>query len=307
MENSEIMSKLTNIQSSYQLSPIDGAGNFPYRADSQYGGGGIFREVTDASRTPYHVPTILSVNNRSIATAGSWNNDAWTTYHNYMTGSTTADCERAFWFALGTHRENTYSYEPFKRQAELQFAKNDAVIHDDTYFWNGAQNSNTPTAHRMMFIRNHHPSSTQNMTMWSTMSETWSSGAEGAGIALGTPNNTTYSNTTAISWTSPWQGTGTSTGDRTASWNISVPAQRTVAVILNSSAHYTGGTTSSYNYRQHNGFYNLNGSFPANTWLQPDMRMTWAAYTYNQTAEFSYNSVTSHQVWNRCAALFGDR
>ena len=298
------MADLSKLIGAGYPNPIDGGSAPSYNNSTPMGG--IFKEITDASRTPYHVPTILSVNNRSIATAGGWNNDAWTTYHNYMTGNTTADCERAFWFALGTHRENTYSYEPFKRQAELQFAKNDAVIHDDTYFWNGAQNSNTPTAHRMMFIRNHHPSSTQNMTMWSTMSESWSNGQEGAGIALGTPNGS-YSGSTTISWTSPWQGTGNSLGDRTASWNISVPAQRTVAVILNSSAHYTGGTTSSYNYRQHNGFYNLNGSFPANTWLQPDMRLTWGADTYNQTAEFSYNAVTSHQVWNRCAALFGDR
>jgi hypothetical protein len=300
------MAKLGNVLGNLRGNILDGGAGFATAAQGP--GGGLFREVTDGSRTPYHVPTIFSYNMRALATAGGWNTgDGWTNYHVYQTGNTTADCERSFWHALGTHRENTYAYEPYKKQGELQFAKNDAVIYDETMYHNGGQNSYTPTGHRMMFLRNHHPSATQNMTMWSTMSESWGSGHDGAGISLGTPNNTSYANTTGMTWTSPWQGTGTSTSVRDNSWNISIPAQRTVAVILNNTAHYTGGTSSSYSYRMHNGFYNLNGSFPANFWIQPDMRLTWAAYTYNQTAEFSFNSVTSHQVWNRAAALFGDR
>ena len=44
-----------------------------------------FREVTDGTRFPYHIPTIYTINNRTPTWSGAWNTgDGWGTYFNSM-------------------------------------------------------------------------------------------------------------------------------------------------------------------------------------------------------------------------------
>ncbi len=52
-------------------------------------------------------------------------------------------------------------------------------------------------------------------------------------------------------------------------------------------------------------FYDLHTTF-SDFWVQPDLKMTHAAATYNDQ-DNQFNIKTSYKIWNRTAQMFGDR
>jgi len=262
------------------------------------------QEVTDGSRYPYHVPTITSTQNRAQGWAYTWSNgESWTNYHSYLTGSTQADCERAFWLSLGTNnRQNTLSYSSTSDNGVIEYARNSVVGGERTYSqFNNGSNYN-PMRQRTMFLRNFHPTLTKTITMWGHYSNYWSSGYEGSGVAIGTPSYSTgtkYSAANGMSWTVPVNRTG-GNSYYTWSWNVTIPAQQSVAVTQSNSMYYWR----SNNCIDINKFYSLEQTF-GDYWIQPDLRLTEAATTYNDFNN-QFNTITSWRIWNR-AALLGDR
>ena len=269
----------------------------------------LFKEVTDGSRKPYSIPTITTLNHRQNSWAYSWSNsEAWTNFYCYMTGAGKPDPERAFWFGIGRHsKQNTLSYSnlDLRSQGEIQYAKGNVVGGESQLNTYPSNTSYGPFRVRVMFLRNHHPSTPKSVSMWANHSSYWSSGYDGSGCQVGTPNtNGSYANTTDINWSNMWTYTG-STSNRNVSFSFTIPPQTTVAVLLTNTAYYWTSGNSTYRWWDHNKFYNLDSTFSDN-WIQPDLKMTFAASTYNDMLNET-SSYTAHRVWQRTAELFGDR
>ena len=274
----------------------------------------MWKEVTDASRIPYHIPSIYSVNHRGNAFMNnySWDNsDDWTNYYTYMTGTQPWDAERSFWYALGGYRRQNENRKSFYSHAvkRLDFATNNMC---------GTSNSRLhtyprttcygPFGSRVMFIRNFHPTTSYNVSVWGLISTYWCSGYDGAGLQVGLPNTNTYSTTTSVSWSNLATYTGGSPTNAGISGTFTLPAKTTAAVVLNNTFYYWTDTGNQYHWNENNAFYNLQGTFSSNYWIQPDMRMTMAAWGYAEHNNDNYTStIDSYKIWNRAAELYGDR
>lgn len=267
----------------------------------------LFREVTDGTRRPYSIPTITTINERRQSWWQIWaGGDGWTTYHNYLTGSTQADCERAFWFSLGTNtRQNTVGYATSSfENNRLVYAKNSVVGNDDVHIAHQRDPAYSPFRLRTMFLRNHHPTLQKTVTMYGSYSNYWSSGVDGSGVAIGTPNTSgNYNTVTDINWTVPANRTGGNSYYQW-SWNVTIPAKTTVVVVQTNTMYYWQSGYVAW-YLDQNMFYDLHTTF-SDFWIQPDLKMTQAALQYNdQLNEFNVKS--SWRVWARTAEMFGNR
>lgn len=269
----------------------------------------LWKEVVDGSRRPFSIPYITTVNNRRNVWQYNWTNgESWTNYHNYLTGAgSSADPERALWYALGTNtRQNTLSYsaqDPHS-QGYLGWAKNSVAGGEKTLHTISNDTAYGPMRFMVMFLRNHHPSTTKSCTMYGHYSNWWSNGYEGSGVAIGTPNvNNSYSTVSDVSWSVPQNRQGGNSA-YTWSWNVSIPARTTVAVVQANSMYYWT-SSSGYRWFDINKFYDLNTTF-SDPYIQPDLKMTFAAWTYNDHNN-EFNSRNSYRLWRRTAELFGER
>lgn len=267
----------------------------------------LFREVTDGTRRPYMIPTITTVNERNQSWWQIWSSgESWTGYYNYLTGTTQADCERAFWFSLGTNtRQNTVGYATSSfDNNRLIYAKNSVVGNDDVHIAHGRNSAYSPFRLRTIFLRNHHPTLQKTVTMHGSYSNYWASGHDGSGVCIGTPNTSgNYNTVTDVNWTVPVNRTGGNSYYQW-SWSVTIPARTTVAVVQTNTMYYWQSGYVHW-YLDQNMFYNLHTTFD-DFWIQPDLKMTQAALTYNDH-DNQFNIKTSYKIWNRTALLFGNR
>jgi hypothetical protein len=268
----------------------------------------LFKEVTDGSRRPFQIPTITTINNRTNVWAYNWAaGESWTNYHNYLTGAGEPDMERAFWYSLGTNnRQNTLSYSAQHpdRSGRVEYAIN-SVAGGESQFTSWSNNTSYgPMRFRTLFLRNFHPTLTKSVTMYGHYSNYWSAGYEGSGVTIGTPNTQNYAGCTRVNWSVP---VNRSSGNSyyTWSWNVSIPPLRTVAVVQANSMWFWTSSSGQYVWGDINKFYDLHTTFN-DFWVQPDLKMTHAAATYNDH-DNQFNSYTAHKIWNRTSQLFGDR
>jgi hypothetical protein len=274
----------------------------------------LYREVTDGSRIPYHIPSIYSVNHRGNAMMGnySWSNsDDWTTFHTYLTGTQPWDAERAFWHALGGYRRQNESMKSYWSAAykRLDWGTNNMTGTSNSRLHTYPQNtSNGPFGSRVMFIRNFHPTLTKTVSVWFLFSTRWASGADGAGLQVGIPNNTTYATSTSVSWTNLATRTGSNPTNDAISGSFQLGPGKTAVVLGCNTFYYWTDTGNNYHWNENNSFYNLQGTFNGDFWIQPDIRLTLAAHAFNEHNNNNYTStIDSHKVWNQAAALYGDR
>jgi len=266
-----------------------------------------FREVTDGTRFPYHIPTIYTINDRNPIWSGAWQTgDGWGQYINYM--SNTTDHERNFHMALGRHnRQNTNSYSSVNNRAHavLQFARGNVVgggqvhNHMEDVSYQGF-------SMRSMFIRNFHPTLSKTITMSGWYANYWYNGYEGSAMYYGIPTGAgrLYSQATGMTWTTMNNRSG---GNSNYTWTgtMTIPPL-TTAFFCQTSTYlwWQGG----YGGKalEVNKLYDLNATF-SDYWVQPDMRMTMTAMNYTDLDDTAYNGYSSHRLWNRCATLYGDR
>lgn len=268
----------------------------------------MLKEVTDGSRAPYSIPSITSVNNRYNDWNHGWTNgEAWTNYYTYMTGQGKPDVERSFWFATGRHsKQNTSSYSTvdFDNSGVVEYAKGNAFGSARMLNTYPQSTSYGPFRNRIMFIRNHHPTTTKSVNVYGQASSYWSSGYDGMGAQVGYPNqNGSYASVSDINWSNLYTYTNSTTN---VGWSstISIPPKTTVALLQSNTMYYWTSNTG-YRWWDHNRFYNLNTTF-SDPWIQPDLQMTYAASTYNDMLNET-SSYTAHRVWNRTEEIFGDR
>ena len=273
----------------------------------------IWKEVTDGSRIPYHIPSIYSVNHRGNAMMGnySWNNsDSWTNFYTYMTGTQPWDAERAFWYALGGMRLQNESHKSFWSSAtkRLDWATNNMTGTNNSRMHTYPQNTSYgPFGSRVMFIRNMHPTLARNVSVWFLNSNRWASGYDGAGLQVGIPNTSLYSTATTINWTNLGTRTGTNDTNYGMQGTVSIPAKTTAVFLGCNTFYYWTDTGNNYHWDENNAFYNLQGTF-GDYWVQPDMRLTMAAWSFAEHNNNNYTStIDSYKVWNQAATLYGDR
>lgn len=267
-----------------------------------------FREVTDGTRFPYHIPTLYTINNRNPTWQGAWQSgDGWGAYYNYMNSAT--DNERNFHMALGRHnRQMTNSYSSVENRAHcvMQFARGNVAgggqvhnIMEDSGYQGFSM--------RSMFIRNFHPTLSKTITMSGWYANYWAQGYEGSSMYYGIPTNssgTAYSTVNGITWTTITQRTG---GSSTYTWTgtMTIPPQKT-AFFCQTSTYYWWQGGYGGKALEVNKLYDLDVTF-SDKWIQPDMRMTMTAANYADLDDSAYNGYSSFRLWNRCATLYGDR
>lgn len=274
----------------------------------------LYKEVTDGSRIPYHIPSIYSVNHRGNAMMGnySWtNSDSWTNFYTYLTGTQPWDAERAFWHSLAAYRLQNESHKTYWSAAtkRLDWGTNNQSGTSHSRMQTYPQNTSYgPFGSRIMFIRNFHPTLTKTVSVWGLVSIRWASGYDGAGLQVGIPNNTTYASSTSVSWSNLATNTGSSPSNAGISGSFQLAPGKTAVVLLCNTFYYWTDTGNNYHWDETNCFYNLQGTFNNDFWIQPDMRLTMAAHGFSEHNNGNYTStIDSHKIWNRAAELYGDR
>jgi hypothetical protein len=276
----------------------------------------IYKEVTDGSRLPYSIPSIYSVNQRGNAFMNNytWDNaDDWTSFHTYLTGTQPWDAERAFWHALGGYRSQNENRKQYWSAAykRLDWGTINMVGTSSSRMHTYPRTTcYGPFGSRVMFIRNFHPTVAKTVSVWGLISTYWCSGYDGAGLQVGRPtysSGTKYAQANGMGWTSLATYTGGSPTNAGISGSFTLQPNESCVVLLCNTFYFWTDTSNNYHWAETNAFYNMQSTWTDN-WIQPDLRLTFAAHGYNEVNNGNYTStIDSHKIWNRAATLYGDR
>ena len=186
----------------------------------------------------------------------------------------------------------------------MQFANNKRVGHSfRNHYYYQNQTSYGGFYIRVMPIRNN-GSSPISVNMYAYASS-YSNNHSGCSIGYYTPTNssgTTYSTVTGGVWTTLSSYSSSNNNYQIAGGSsVTVPAGKTVLVGLFSSTAYQ----TTYVFLDTNFFYNLDTTF-GNSDIVCDMRMLTALQQARSTANTN-STGGAHEIYNACAALFGDR
>jgi len=192
-----------------------------------------------------------------------------------------ANADNMLQLLAGTHAYST-NYAGFYRPPQLYFLQgtNGMFIHKEMYVkYSVSSNEYTYpyAALGVIFVKN-----TTNADITRTFycggSSYWSSGYEGLGVFVCTPNNTN-TNKSAISgvtWTNVYNY-ATSNANITSSASVTIPAGKTVAILFYTSAYYYTAINSYYTQCMHWYIYNFKSSF-LTIGLEVDVERTLRAW-----------------------------
>lgn len=267
----------------------------------------LTKEISDASRKPYTIPFFFGKQAMYNNWVNNTTSDPWTTANCRI--SNQASAEAMFWCALGGYsRGNGYSYSlQSEANGVVLYAKHDVIDYFDnrTEYNYSTYSSEVHRMSRVIFLRNFNPSSSQSMTWYHGGTTYWNQGSGGMGAGILTPNSSTYSGTTGMSFSNLWDYSN-STSNTNNSYTVTIPANTTIALIMGTSSYYY---TNNYSWNWqwlHNYCYSLQSW--SNNWIQPDMRLTLAASTFNGAGWASNTSqYQSHNIWQWAAQQYGDR
>ena len=186
-------------------------------------------------------------------------------------------------------------YVSFHKQPGIEFMQGAAGYflhaHQFTRYANSANQYNYPSAQLgVIFIKN---TTTEDITRTFTFggSSYWNSGYEGGSIQLAVPDETNANkeNITGLSWNVLYSYSS-STNNFSQSVNVTIPAGKTVALVLYASERYV---TSSSGYQFFQQFYiqNFRSTFMT-AGLEIDYERTLKAWRRGE------NLTAGHQLWN---------
>ena len=262
--------------------------------------------VSPRAGNPHTWPAITKMYNRGNngAPGGFTSGAYWTTWYTY--GNNANSLAQICGMAFPNLRQNTCSsgehmsggpHRAIYSKGGLLGVKGAKSVSNNNV-------SYAPFSQILVFIKNV-TGSTINHTIENRYASYWSSGHDGSGAVLVTPNSATKSTTTQVTLSTPWQLTSSSTGSNT-SYNISIPANTTVALIQTCS-YYHWTTFSSGGHWQTQNVIRTN-NLPAG--LEPDHDMHASALMANNHTEYDDNGATNtSQIasqWQTCARVFGD-
>lgn len=260
------------------------------------GGSTILTEINNASTeginfAPGSIPFLFGVLNRYNEYnygVGEWTSELGQWYTN--------NAHWAFDLLCGTHGEST-NYSGFYRMPSIQFLQgNNGRFNFKEQFNRYTHTSNQYTypyaALGVFFIKNTTGSS-MNRTFYHGGSAYWSSGYEGAALWVGTPNDTDANkeSISSISWNAAFNTTSNTHDWGGQSTTVTIPAGKTVAVMLYTSAHYFAGPSSFYAQFLGWYIYNFRSNF-LTTGLEVDFERTIKAWQQGNGLS------QTHQIWN---------
>lgn len=266
-------------------------------------GGAVSRMLsTDDSVTPTDVQkpiaTVFSTYNRASTVSDTWSNtNATDSLYTYAGGG---NHWQHFWLPLGYNSHFDSSTQNYETQYndKMDYADHDAGCHGLVFADRGVsgvmqmgtvQNYNSSYnafGSRIMFLKNTTTSSiTRNLYFF--YSSYWSSGYDGAGVRVFTPNSANFDAVTSVTETNAWSYTS-NTWLGSTSCSITIPAQTTIAVVLsNTFNNWTSVNNQQWIYG-HNGFQNLDSTVYGG--IECDLKAT---EVYLSTANYDYTRSTS--------------
>jgi len=241
---------------------------------------------------------------------GDWtSSSSWTTYTNYqihLDNSAIQFMNMALgdgYAMTGTSQimQGGDSEHQFART--LQFSNGSRLGYSRDFFHYDNAQDYAGHSFRIMPIRNT-TNAAITVTLAAYASNYWSSGYEGAQLAVFAPNTSLYSTCTSVTGTSIATVTSTSGQFNNLTGTYSVPANTTVLVCLASTDQYQ----TTYRFKDTNYFYNLGTTF-TNPGIICDMRMLYSLHTSRFTG-LGYTGAFAAQfsnLWTKTALAYGDR
>jgi hypothetical protein len=262
--------------------------------------------VSPRAGNPYTWPAITKMYNRgSNGSAGGFTSSAyWTSWYAY--GNSTNGLIQTCGMAFPNLRQNTCSSGEHMSGGPHRaiYSKGGLLGVKGAKSVSNNNTSYAPFSQILVFIKNV-TGSAINHTIESRYTSYYSSGQDGSGAVLVTPNSATKSTTTAVSISTPFTYSGNSTGS-TTSYSIAIPANTTVALIQTCSYYYWTTFSSGGHWQNQNVIRTNN--LPAG--LEPDHDMHASALMANNYTEYNDNGATSTaqiaSQWATCARVFGD-
>lgn len=258
------------------------------------------------------IGTVHTESNRGNAySSGSWTSSGPSSTW-YATQALSSGYDDVTWnmflgdgYAQGTATHRFYSNNSIENDVRvMEFANNNRVGHyyQDRFSYENST-SYSGVTFRVLPIRNKGTAGVT-VSVSSAVSSYSNSNYSGACIAVYTPTNssgTNYANVTGGTWSTLATYDSTSAGYDFGAQNVTVPAGKTVLVMLVSSTHYH----TTYKFTDTNHFYNLNTAF-SNADVHCDIKMLHALQCARSTTHTNSSS-SPHNVYTACAALFGDQ
>ena len=258
------------------------------------------------------IGTVHSESNRGNAySTGNWTssgpNSTW-----YATQALNSTYDDATWnMFLGDGIPNGVQSDEFyinnantNDVRVIEFANNNRVGHyyQDRYHQQNSTSYSGITL-RVLPIRN---SGTSDVTTSVSAEASSYSNSNYSGTCIGvyTPTNssgTNYATVTGGSWQTLASYDSSSAGYNFGAQTLTVPAGKTVLVMLVTSTHYH----TTYQFTDTNQFYNLSTTF-SNSDVHCDIKMLYALQCARSTSH-TQTSSSPHNVYTACAALFGDQ
>jgi hypothetical protein len=243
---------------------------------------------------------------QNVYITGEWSSSGpWTTYnHSWSNANSIIQGFNMFMgdgFPDGTSNNmyvNDGASNAMTRVREYTHGQRLGNFSKDYYYYDNASSYYGGVSWRCIPVRNTTDADITR-TLYAYLSES-NGNYGGSSIAVYTPNSNKYSETTGGTWSTPWTG-GSNGYEITRSGNITVPANTTVLVFINSTHTYA----STYRFKDTNMLYQLDDFFDGD--LLCDLRMLETVATARLKGSVSQTTAIPHELYTVCAALQGDR
>jgi hypothetical protein len=222
-----------------------------------------------------------------------------TSFYTYMNNDYDCEfCAHALTGNVAFNDANQNNWTPGSK-AEIRYTKMSHAGEWNNTIGIDRGSSYNPFRVTALFIKNPTNSSISH-TFRYAHSNHWSSGHDGVGLAVGTPNNTDKAQVTGLNWTRVEQRTGQTIYYDTHGTNVNLPANKTSIVLLAASNHYWSGTA------QQSWFNDLATFFNMHTFAGAGLEFDLDMYQTVHQGRIQYQSQTNNffQYWNRCAEHF---
>jgi hypothetical protein len=285
-------------------------------SSSSGGSGSAFLDNTDtvvSAERLKPIATVVAQNQRGSGPGYNWTSSL--PIGSFYTRGSNSESVQAIFFAPrakvdmqknqnGAYRNVTASTQNNGSPNGLEFAGDRFV---GSPIMGGNQNwdsSYSPFISRIMFLRNTTPQS-RSVDVNSYFSVKYQSGHDGAALILYTPNAENFTDVTSVTSTIQWDKSGSGWIDSQGT-TISIPAKRTVAVVLCNTCHnWTGFNNGEWTYN-FNGFYALNNTITNG--VECDMKAT-EAYAKMCDSSFVQNPSGNENIikcFNNIGRMYGN-
>jgi hypothetical protein len=253
---------------------------------------------------------VTSSSRDNVYSTGEWSSSGpWTTYYHSWHNDVNSRIQGVN-MAMGdgypddgATTQNMYSDDGMHNERkEYDWAYNSRLgfRRKDYFEYDNQTNQYAGVVWRMLPLRN---TTASNITRtFSCHLSAYNNDYAGACVFMATPDDTTYSGTTATTWTDVDGGNAGNSDNNFGDMSITFPANKTVVLFMCSSTRYE----TTYRMKNTNTAYNLHTLCPSTGDLVCDLRMLETMRT-TRALGATYTSDTFWKYYTNCAAIYGDR